>query len=313
MIKLKKILVPVDLFAPSRPAIDYALSLALRFQADLELANIVPSLAAFNYPSLTDAYDLEKQALAESKSRLPALVPAEYHSVVHLQTVVRVGDVREELLAIVKDDNIDLVVMGTHGRGSIGHFFLGSTTESILRRVTVPVLTVSHLHEEHEARSPAGAAIHRIVYATDLSPRSELGLSYASVLANKFDAELILLHVMDTFEGGHGGAEVMDLPPLDRGLLRTHAMAALENLLKASRSPGHHTQTVVIEGTPHRAIASFAEEANADLIVLNLQSKGFLERAMLGATAERVVRSATVPVLSLPLGTAELFMRDSAA
>ena len=58
-----------------------------------------------------------------------------------------------------------------------------------------------------------------------------------------------------------------------------------------------------MEGTPYRVITKYAEEHDADLIVINLQSKGFLERAMLGATAERVIRSATVPVLSLPIST----------
>ena len=59
--------------------------------------------------------------------------------------------------------------------------------------------------------------------------------------------------------------------------------------------------TVLADGVPYEAINNVAEKNNADLIVINLQGKGRLERALLGTTAERVIRTATVPVLSLPL------------
>jgi nucleotide-binding universal stress UspA family protein len=59
--------------------------------------------------------------------------------------------------------------------------------------------------------------------------------------------------------------------------------------------------TILAEGVPYENINRIAEQTNADLIVINLQGKGRLERALLGTTAERVIRTATVPVLSLPL------------
>jgi nucleotide-binding universal stress UspA family protein len=62
--------------------------------------------------------------------------------------------------------------------------------------------------------------------------------------------------------------------------------------------------TEVVNGTPHHEILKYADTMNADLIVINLQSKGLLERALLGATAERVIRSASIPVLGIPAATA---------
>ena len=59
--------------------------------------------------------------------------------------------------------------------------------------------------------------------------------------------------------------------------------------------------TVVAEGVPYETINRLAAQYKADLIVLNLQNKGLLERAVFGATAERVIRTATIPVLSLPM------------
>jgi nucleotide-binding universal stress UspA family protein len=63
--------------------------------------------------------------------------------------------------------------------------------------------------------------------------------------------------------------------------------------------------TAVIEGISHSSIVRFADECKADLLVLNLQSKRFLERVMLGATAERVIRSSHIPVLSIPIKAGE--------
>jgi nucleotide-binding universal stress UspA family protein len=81
--------------------------------------------------------------------------------------------------------------------------------------------------------------------------------------------------------------------------------------------PKSNASTEVVRGVPHEEILKYANASSADLIVITLQGKGFLERALLGSTAERVVRAAQVPVLSLPLSkplqsTAEE-VRDNAA
>jgi nucleotide-binding universal stress UspA family protein len=64
-------------------------------------------------------------------------------------------------------------------------------------------------------------------------------------------------------------------------------------------------EALVLEGKPFSRILEFAQSRDMDLIVLNLQSKGILERAFLGSTAERVVRLAQIPVLSIPVVIAE--------
>ena len=169
MIKLNKILVPVDFSDPSWKAVDYGAALALKFRSRLFLAHVVPSLAVLNIEFPTDSYDMEKRAIADAKARLPLLLPQHYAADLDVETIVKTGDVRQELFKIVDDENIDLIVMGTHGRGTFGHIFLGSTTESILRRVPVPILTVSHLNAAHEVHEQRTVPIHRVLYATDLS------------------------------------------------------------------------------------------------------------------------------------------------
>src|SRR5687768_14281438 len=81
-----------------------------------------------------------------------------------------------------------------------------------------------------------------------------------------------------------------------------HARRMGELHKAVEREHGGHlgVATEVVRGVPHHEILKFAQGTNADLIVINLQSKGLLERALLGSTAERVIRSARIPVLAIP-------------
>src|SRR5688572_860504 len=127
MIHIKKIMVPVDFSATSKNAVNYGLSLALQFDAALILAHIVP-------------YDAT--AYQEAKAQLLELIPDAYRERLNFEIVVKGGSVRPEILALADDRDVDLVVMGTHGRAYFERMLLGSVTERMLRKVNVPVLTV---------------------------------------------------------------------------------------------------------------------------------------------------------------------------
>jgi nucleotide-binding universal stress UspA family protein len=306
MIQLTNILVPVDFSPSSAKAINYGLSLTLRFRARLVLAHIVPSIAALNYTFPAETYEHEKQAFADARERLPQQIPVEYRGRVELHPVVKTGDVRDELLGIIDEEKADLVVMGTHGRRNIERFFLGSTTETMLRKVPVPILTVSRIDTEKEIHTPGLVPIRRVVYATDHSDSAKIGLHYAAELSRTFSAELAVLHVMDRLE--LWGSELIGHLPDDITRVCEIAAERLQQFVEPERAAGIKIETAVIEGAPHHEITKFAEDTNADLLVLNVQSKSALERAMLGATAERVIRSARVPVLSIPTTTADRFI-----
>src|SRR5262249_54068386 len=154
------------------------------------------------------SFDIETKAYADAKERLPQQVPLEFHDPVNLLSIVKTGDVRDELLGIIRDENIDLVVMGTHGRRALERFLLGSTAEDMLRKVPVPVLTVSHLDPAKEIHTTAPIPIRRILYASDLSTNSKLGLHYSVELARTFGADVSVLHVMDDLELGYTSLEL---------------------------------------------------------------------------------------------------------
>jgi nucleotide-binding universal stress UspA family protein len=286
MLNMKKILVPVDFSATSKMAVNYGLSLALEFQAKLVLAHIVV---------------YEPRAYDEAKAHLLELIPAESREKLNFEIIVKSGDVREEILGIVKDIDIDLVVMGTHGRSYIERMLLGSVTERMLRKLPVPVLTVSHLDPEREMHKPGPVPLRQILYATDLSDDSEPGLSFAIRIARELDAGLTVTHVVDPIKPTLFSPEMTTYLSEFSVNIRAEAEERLNRFVALQSDGTVPTTTVLADGFPAETINKIAAKCKADLIVINLQSRGLLDRALLGSTAERVIRTATVPVLSLPL------------
>jgi len=289
---IRNILVPVDFSKSSQRTMHLGAVLALKFGARLTAAHIIPSFTAFNYAFPGDTYEFERKAFAEARKRLPLELPEEMREQLNIQFIVKSGDVQDELLGIVNDENVDLVVLGTHGRRNLGRFFLGSTTETLLRRIPVPILTVSAHGENENAQSPFDAPFHRVLYATDLSDTGSSGLHYCADFARALGAHLTLLHVMDERE---------PTSFIDEQTAHATLMGRLHKAIEKENHGDLHAVTEVVTGVPHREILKFAETSNTDLIVMNLHGKGFLDRVLVGSTAERVIRSAKIPVLSIPV------------
>jgi nucleotide-binding universal stress UspA family protein len=285
------ILAPVDFSGASHHATHWAGLLALKFGAKLTVAHIVPPSPAFKYTFPGEMHELEKKVFAEANEQLPREIPAACRGRLDTQAIVRAGDVRDELLGIIATERVDLVVMGTHGRRALERFVLGSTTESMLRKAAVPVLTVSASASGKQIESPFDVPFHRVLYATDLSETSPAGLHYCADLARVLGASVTMLHVLDLH-----GAVAFD----NEADIHALIMGRMHKTVGKERCDGLEIATEVVKGVPHREILKFADKITADLIVINLQSKGLLERALLGSTAERVIRSSTTPVLSIP-------------
>ena len=286
MIHIKKIMVPVDFSEASKKAVNYGLSLALEFEARLVLAHIAP------YDTV--AYETAKVHLLD-------LIPADYRERFDFEIIVKSGEVRQELLGIVEEKEIDLVVMGSRGRSYFERLLLGSVTERMLRKLHVPILTVSHLDPEKEIHKPEPVPLRRLLYATDLADGSEAGLEFSIRLARGLNAQLTVVHVVQAIDAAFHGIETAGFLPDYAAEIRAQAAERLNRLVALVSDGSVPITTVLEDGVPYEMINRLAAQHDADLVVINLQGKGRLERALLGTTAERVIRTATVPVLSLPL------------
>jgi len=296
MIGITKILAPVDFSEPSKRAVAYAAALAEQFHAKLILAHIVPSSAALNYAFPVESFGVEQTQYKRATQELQALLPADRAVATGLQTISKIGHVDEELLKIVEDEDIDLVVMGTHGRRSAVRWFMGSTTERLLRKVPVPVLTVGHTADGGRATDGGLMTAKHILYAADF-PEHNPGMDYACALARAAGAQLTIVHVVEHLNLMYGAAEHITGEASHRV---DEMRGRFREYLSHEVTQGLTIETIVLDGRAYEEILKSAGERGADMIILNRRSKGILERAFLGSTAERVVRLAHVPVLSVP-------------
>jgi len=281
-------------------ALRYGLSLALEMKARLTVVHVIPFSPALAYVHPVEGHAVSGKEIEGIREKLVERVAPEHREAVRAEFIVKAGDIQDELLGLIGEEKPDLVVMGTHGRRRFERWMLGSVTEHVLRRAGVPLLTVSHLGDEHLIGRPVPVPLGKLLYATDLSSESVAGLERALDLARDFSAELVILHAVQDL-GWAPGSEFVPLDVESRAVqVREAAFEYLVNSVPEDARKDPRVRIELREGVPYEVILAFAASDEVDLIVLNTQSRSGIDRALLGSTAERVVRGATVPVLSIP-------------
>lgn len=155
MIKLENILVATDFGDASESALSYGRALARNFGARLHVMHVVentlmwtgPEGAAFDIALVQS--DMEEAA----RKKLTDLIDNDDRLGLRAKTIVRTGTTPAfELVSYAKEANIDLIIMGTHGRGAMAHLLMGSVAEKVVRTAPCPVLTLKN--PEHEFVMP---------------------------------------------------------------------------------------------------------------------------------------------------------------
>lgn len=146
MIDLKRILVPIDFSKYSANALRYACALAERFSAEVHLLHVTDPLKGPGYLPPPEEWlrELEQQARTELE-KLPG--PDLGRNLV-VDREIRSGFAFSEIVRYAREQDVGLIVMGTHGRSGLAHVLLGSVAERVVRKAPCPVLTVRH--PEHE-------------------------------------------------------------------------------------------------------------------------------------------------------------------
>ncbi|PWU20035.1 MAG: hypothetical protein C5B50_04905 [Verrucomicrobia bacterium] len=141
-LRLKRILVPVDFSHCSRKALNYAVAFAKSFQAEIILLNVPETAPVPPHQFVVETGDLEtelrKQAasqLAQWRQSIPQEISARTVTLASLAA-------DQEIVDLARENDVDLIVMGTHGRKGIAHLLIGSTAERVVRNAPCPVLVV---------------------------------------------------------------------------------------------------------------------------------------------------------------------------
>ena len=140
MIALKRILVPHDFSETSSEAVRYGMALARTFGARLYFLHV--GLQAIDQFDVEFPTGLEASMKDKLRDRLLQVVTPQEDAEFNPEFAVRIGVPASEIIRYAADENVDLIVMGTHGRGFVGHMIMGSVAERVVRTSPCPVLTV---------------------------------------------------------------------------------------------------------------------------------------------------------------------------
>ncbi|HWH68903.1 MAG TPA: universal stress protein, partial [Candidatus Sulfotelmatobacter sp.] len=293
---IHNILATTDFSHEALAGVRYGVALARKLGTTLTLLHVAEPPSWMAGMEVTPLAWNEAKVNALARRLLKSLAEHESRRGLHLNCSLRTGKPFHEICQAARDEGADLLVIATHGYTGARHLLLGSTTERVVRHAPCPVLTVRTANPPRPLGKTPPLRLKKILVPLDFSSLSLDALPWAQFLATQFDAQLLLLHVVQTYPIDHLlGAELMNqtFTPLMK-----EAEAELQRLATdLSQSTRLKTSVVVREGTPFDAICRNAKMLGADLIVLTTHGYTGLKHIWLGSTAERVVRHAPCPVL----------------
>lgn len=291
--KMKKILYPVELSTPVHHGLSVAAEIARRTGAQLLLAHAID----FPYPYMSQVsvtFDIERY-YGEMESAVSTRLEEAAGRVegVETQTLILRGNPARRIVELAEDEAVDLIVMPTHARTGFERLLVGSVTEKVSRLSKVPVLTIPPSDEPVE-----GLRIDRILFPTDFSGPADSALDEALEIADEFDADLLMLHVVTVGDGDPANPDwaFPTIPPEHFDQVERAAEGELRS--RGDRTPDRvEVATRLVRGfDPATEIARVATEEKAGLIVMATHGHTGLLHALLGSTTGKVIRMAPCPV-----------------
>jgi nucleotide-binding universal stress UspA family protein len=296
-VRLKNILCTTDFSDYSNQTVSYGVAIAKEFDARLLIGHVIDLQFAAIYGTVHFLPpDLQTQSVDTAEERIKELMADQ---TVPWEAVVSTGPPADEIARVVADRGIDLAISATHGRTGLKRFILGSVTERLMRTLTCPLLVVRETPPEQMPDPDRGLRFQKILVGCDFSPAANAALEYGVSLAQEFEAELHLVHVLEPQVYSDFLATTLDGVPGATHDIKAKLDQRLAGLITPEAMNWCRVQTTVIEGRPFEAITDYAGERGVDLIVLGVRGHGVVETLFLGSTTDRVIRKAQCPVLSV--------------
>lgn len=299
-VEVKNVLFATDFSATAEAALPYATAICRRFGATLHAVHVISDASLLvmtggvDYVSMDTLYD---DARAEAKQKLEQLA-VHFEGVSH-RNYVRHGQVWKNLAGIIEENAVDLIVVGTHGRGVLGKLLLGSIAEDILRHASCPVLTVGPkvsgraklpaFQNHTRDLAPVELEMRQVVFATNFARNAARAAQEAIALAEEFRARLTLMHVMEDYtQLGRAPGPIED------------CVHRLQELIPSGNTLQYLPEIIVEFGAAAERILKVADEREADMLVLGARSSADVGTTRLPwSVAHQVIANAHCPVLTI--------------
>lgn len=299
LLSVKNVLFATDFSPTSEAALPYAAAICRRFGSTLHTVHVLSDASLMmmtggvDYVSMGTIYE---DAESEAKERLDQL--SERVEGIPHRNYVRHGQVWKSLAGVIRENEVDLVVVGTHGRTGLGKLLLGSVAEDILRHSPCPVLTVGPKVSGHAKLpefssrgrdlAPPELDLRQILFATNFARNAALAAQDAVALAAEFHARLTLMHVIEDYTrlGSEPG-------PIEDNIRR------LKELLPKNVPLQYSPEFVLEFGHAPDRILKIASECEADMIILGARSPEVGATHLPWSAAHHVIAQAHCPVLTI--------------
>lgn len=276
---MKTIMVATDLSDASYGALSYAKQWAKRFSTKLLLVHVVDRLR--NESSIAKPGTRLSELMDAAEEELQKVTSGLSYDDVRCASIVRSGNIRETIADLIEERDVDLLVIGTRGKGHKAGEELGSVAETLLCFMPCPVLTVGM-----RVRSDACEGTHTriVLFPTNFSEISRAALEYTERLTEHLDGHLLLLHVDEQDADGMQSARPTD---------------EFNKLLREMKDPSLVTECLTRAGRPADIVVSTSKERCVDFIVMGVHGTDQANIAPNYGMAYDVIRMARCPVFTL--------------
>ena len=295
--QFKNILCATDFSDFSNRTVKYGIALSNEFDSKLFVCHIIDlsSVAIYGEFQL-DPVGLQDRIMNDANEQLQELIGGQQ---INWEPLISVGHAADEISRIVEEQNIDLVISATRGRSGLKRLILGSVTERLMRTLSCPLLVVHSPDKAFVASDDQEVIINRILIGCDFSPDSDVAFEHGLSLAQEFQSELHLAHVIETsiYQQLHKTES-----PVEEELqqeIQTRLIQKLQDMVPEEARNWCKPQTSLLDGHPYEELVNYAVKNKIDMIVLGTRGHGLVKSLLVGSTTDRVVRNAPCPVLSV--------------
>ena len=291
MFSLHKILLPIDFsdrcFGAARYIVPY---LGTHFNSEVTLLHVVPPYLDFGAEELGISLsgDWIEKRKSQARRALDSFLSEELRQL-SVKRVLAEGDAAHHIVECAHSQQIDLILMPTHGHGPFRRLLLGSVTSKVLHDAECPVWTGVHGNKDRPAEP---MALKHVVCAVDLQRHSSNTLKWASSLANEFNAKLTVVHVVASLDWQ---TQAYYFTNDWRDHVMGKAKADIETLLHGTESRA----AIALElGDIAESVCSAAERLSADLLVVGRGSAAG-DSGRFRTHAYAIIRRSPCPVVSV--------------
>lgn len=296
-IQIKRVLCATDFSDLSNRTISFGIELAKTFNAKLFVCHIIDlPFAAMNGEVQLDPIEQQDRMAEYAQEQLKQLFEKES---IEWEPLVSIGHTADEIARIVEKKRIDIAVSATHGRSGLKRLLLGSVTERLMRTISCPLLIIKEQGGDASGMKRTVFPPRRILVGCDFSDDSELAFQYGLAMAQEFEAELHLVHVVEPPVYQNVLFSDVSSGLYNRDAMMEELSEKLEQMVPDEARNWCDLTTALREGKPDEELTRYADINDADLVAVGVRGHGLVETLFVGSTTDRMARRSPCPVLSV--------------